>query len=33
MNIGDIVGKWAYINSNQDIAYKIIRIQKLVSAI
>lgn len=31
MNIEDIIGKWAYINSNQDIAYKIIRIHNIDS--
>lgn len=33
MNIEDIVGKWAYINSNQDIAYKIIRMHNVDSTL
>ncbi len=31
MNVDNIVNKWVYINSNQDIAYKIIRIHNLDS--
>lgn len=33
MNIDDIIGKWAYISSNQYIAYKIIRIHYVDSTL
>ncbi len=33
MEIEDFIGKWVYINSDQDIAYKIIRIHDVDSTL